>query len=90
MGARHAAALALLGCTLVYPPFSAKSHMLDTSLPLEKWYVVSGFDSCAECEQQKLRTLETLESRTTADYEKQLALKRARSLARCVPSNDPR
>jgi len=77
----------LLGGTLVYPPFNAKSRMLDTNLPLEKWYVVAGFDDCAECEQQSSRTLETLESRTNADYEKQLALKQARSLARCVPLN---
>ena len=35
-GPAHAAALALLGGTLVYPPFNAKSRMLDTNLPLEK------------------------------------------------------
>jgi len=51
--------LALVGCTLVYPPFNAKTYKLDDKLPVNTWCVVASFDNCAECEKQRLPTLDS-------------------------------
>jgi hypothetical protein len=43
MKSHHIAALALVGCTLVYPPYDGRNDALDTNRPLKEWYVVSDF-----------------------------------------------
>jgi hypothetical protein len=85
MKLRHAAALAFLGCTLIYPPYNPRSDALDTNRPLKEWYTVADFGTCAECESRKFQTLKSLESRavTHGGDARRLALRSARSLALC-------
>jgi len=87
----HAAALALVGCALIFPPYDPQTDALDTNRPVNEWYVVTEFETCAKCESRELQTLESLEYRAIANDErahndeKSQAIISSRNLARCYP-----
>jgi hypothetical protein len=55
MKVRHAAALALAGWYLMFPPFRSDGKSLDLLAPLSAWRIAFTFDSAKECEDIRSR-----------------------------------
>ena len=103
MKPRHAAALALVGWFLLIPPvFSPMGQhhrsFNDLHAPLNKWDIVSRFDSRAGCEKEKehLRAEAPPRIRFGREHPDQepngnvLAVAEAWQLAECIATDDPR
>jgi hypothetical protein len=94
MKPRHAAALAMVGWYLLYPPWNAEKGREDPGLPLNRWYQVATFDSSADCEARKMKVLEVLEDleKQTHDLDGQeiaASMRMRFHQARCVSADDP-
>jgi hypothetical protein len=104
MNLRHAAALALVGWYLMFPPWVAP-NTFDAHAPLSEWHQYEGgyeravgkkrwkddtgaFDSRAECVSDQKSIVELY--RTNPKWHDAEWFVRVWSAAQCVPTNDPR
>jgi hypothetical protein len=92
----HAAAVALVGWALIFPPMAADigaGTKVDIGAPVNEWEVVrKGFATARDCEQfrahgQITNFYQVGDPRTTALV---LAAPERRAEGRCMPDDDPR
>jgi hypothetical protein len=92
MKSRHAAAFALLGWYLMYPPMTPARKSINDA-PLSQWKSGGGFDTAKECETVKARMRKSSKelSDTTPSWD-QKGRDLADSIgdAQCVAADDPR
>jgi hypothetical protein len=93
MNLRHAAALALVGWYLMYPPTTPRpDHRNLTDAPLAEWKSGKSFDTAKECEAARLRVKKSakeLEDATVGDAVFHNLAENIAS-AQCIDSDDPR
>lgn len=83
MKLRYAAALALTGWYLITPPPQGNGHY-DTSVPMSKWRIQSGFGTGDDCKKTVAElSSKALKEGNAADAEE---LK----VSQCVSTDDPR
>ncbi len=100
MNLRHAAALAVVGWYLMYPPMTSPNQV-PTDWPLAEWKNVGSFDTATDCEGVKIQMADMIRDPTEiakmkedalkegGHWDQQVAITRSEA-AKCVSTDDPR
>jgi hypothetical protein len=87
MKSRHAAALALVGWYLMFPPSAHGLHgQIETSALLSQWDILESFDSANECE----TALSRFKAAEHTETEIGMQLRKAADRSLCIATDDPR
>jgi hypothetical protein len=89
---RHAAALALVGWYLMYPPVTPAGKSL-TDAPLTEWKSGASFDTAKDCETARAhmrKASKDLRNATPRGYQEGLDFAESIGDGQCVATDDPR
>ena len=92
MKARHAAALALVGCYLVVPPYSERPIPPRNLPPLSKWSIYQRYNTYDECRQVRSDIISGWLQDSPPDFVQRFGnnFKSIFARAECVATDDPR
>lgn len=92
MKPRHAAALALVGWYLMFPPDRPDTHQIEDQAPISQWQSLRSFESVQECMNAKasaVQRTEVSEEKMQTDVVRRMLHIKALE-AQCIATNDPR